>query len=283
VILDNAVTVLCCTPTYAARLAEAAEEEKIDLRSSKVRCLRVAGEPGGSVPPIRARLSRLWNGARVFDHHGMTEVGPVTYECPATPERLHVMEEDFLAEVIDPATGAPPGPGETGELILTTLTRTGSPVLRYRTGDLVQAANLSADANAEPCACGSVELSLDGGILGRADDMVIVRGVNIHPAAIESILHECGGVAEYQVEVFKTATRSELSLRIEARTDAGEPGELARRVQRAIQNRLHLRIPVAAVPAQSLPRFEMKARRWLVTALRPDAEPAARKRPDPGR
>jgi len=269
-ILDNGVTVLCCTPTYAARLAEVAEAEKIDLRASNVRRLLVAGEPGGSIPPIRARLSRLWNGARIYDHHGMTEVGPVTYECPVTPGRLHVMEEDFLTEIIDPATGAPPSPGETGELILTTLTRTGSPVLRYRTGDLVQPASLPGDEQAALCPCGSVELSLDGGILGRADDMVIVRGVNVHPAAIESILHECGGVAEYQVEVFHTATRSELSLRIEARPGGGEPGEVARRVQQAIQNRLHLRVPVAAVPANSLPRYEMKARRWMRSGLAPE-------------
>ena len=281
-ILDNGVTVLCCTPTYAARLAEVAEAENIDLRAAKVRRLLVAGEPGGSIPPIRARLSRLWNGARVYDHHGMTEVGPVTYECPVTPERLHVMEADFLTEVIDPATGAPSLPGETGELILTTLTRTGSPVLRYRTGDLVQPANLPGDEHAAPCACGSVELSLDGGILGRVDDMVIVRGVNVHPAALESILHECGGVAEYQVEVFSTATRSELSLRIEARAGEGEPGEVARRVQKAIQNRLHLRVPVVAVPAQSLPRYEMKARRWLRSAPAPEVSSTDSGREDRG-
>jgi phenylacetate-CoA ligase len=281
-ILDNGVTVLCCTPTYAARLAEVAEAENIDLRAAKVRRLLVAGEPGGSIPPIRARLSRLWNGARVYDHHGMTEVGPVTYECPVTPERLHVMEADFLTEVIDPVTGAPSLPGETGELILTTLTRTGSPVLRYRTGDLVQPVNLPGDEHATPCACGSVELSLDGGILGRVDDMVIVRGVNVHPAALESILHECGGVAEYQVEVFSTATRSELSLRIEARAGEGEPGEVARRVQKAIQNRLHLRVPVVAVPGGSLPRYEMKARRWLRSAPAPEVSSAHPGREDGG-
>ena len=277
-ILDNGVTVICCTPTYAARLGEVAEEEKIDLRAAKVRRLLVAGEPGGSIPPIRARLSRLWNGARIYDHHGMTEVGPVTYECPVTPERLHVMENSFLAEIIDPATGAPGVPGETGELILTTLTRNGSPVLRYRTGDLVQPASLPGDEQATPCACGSVELSLDGGILGRVDDMVIVRGVNVHPTAIESILHECSDVVEYQVEVFNTATRSELSLRIETRPGGGEPGKVARRVQQAIQNRLHLRVPVVAVPARSLPRYDMKARRWLRSESAPEADSPNRER-----
>jgi phenylacetate-CoA ligase len=262
--------VLCCTPTYAARLAEVAAEEKVDLRDAGVRRLIVAGEPGGSIPPVRARLSRLWGGARVFDHHGMTEVGPVTYECPVTPERLHVMEEAFVAEVIDPATGAPTRPGETGELVLTTLLRTGSPVLRYRTGDLVESGYPTGSMEGHRCACGSVELALDGGILGRSDDMVIVRGVNVHPAGLESIVHECGGVAEYQVEVFTTASRSELSVRIEALPEAGEPGEVAGRVQRAIQTRLNLRVPVASVPANSLPRFEMKARRWVRTTQPPE-------------
>jgi len=271
-LMENHATVLCCTPTYAARLAEVAAHEALDLREARVRRLIVAGEPGGSIPPVRARLSRLWNGARVFDHHGMTEVGPVTYECPAIPERLHVMEEAFVAEVIDPATGSPAEPGETGELVLTTLLRSGSPLLRYRTGDLVEPSFSPARTDVPPCECGSVELALDGGILGRADDMVIVRGVNIHPAGIESILHECGGVAEYQVEVFTAATRSELSLRIEALPEAGEPGEVAGRVQRAIQNRLNLRVPVTPVPPNSLPRFEMKARRWVRMAEPPPDE-----------
>lgn len=269
VILDNAVTVLCCTPTYAARLAEVAREERLELGESRVRHLVVAGEPGGSVPPVRAHLSRMWNGARVSDHHGMTEVGPVTYACPIVPGRLHVMEESFIAEVIDPVTGGATPAGGTGELVLTTLVRGGSPVLRYRTGDLVQPVFTPATREVAPCGCGSAELALDGGILGRADDMVIVRGVNVHPAAVESVLHECGGVVEYQVEVFTSASRSELSLRIEAQPGAGEPGEVARRVQRALQARLNLRIPVAAVPANSLPRFEMKARRWVAASTHP--------------
>jgi phenylacetate-CoA ligase len=262
-ILDNAATVLCCTPTYAARLAEVAAGEHIDLAQSKVRLLIVAGEPGGSIPAVRRQLSQLWPGARVFDHHGMTEVGPVTYECPAQTGCLHVLEASFLAEVIDPASGTPSAAGQPGELVLTTLVRTGSPVLRYRTGDLVLPRFSPADQSVAPCACGSQELALEGGILGRVDDMVIVRGVNVHPAAVDGIVRDCGGVTEYQVEVFATPTLTELSLRLEAAPDAGEPGEVARRVQKTLQTRLNLRIPVAAVPAGSLPRFEMKARRWI--------------------
>src|SRR5947208_13772592 len=127
-LLDTQATVLCCTVTYAARLAEAAAEEGIDLRQSRVRRILVAGEAGGSIPSVRAKLEQLWPGARVFDHHGMTEVGPVTYECPAKPCRLHIMERAFIAEILDPKTLAPVPTGEPGELILTTLVRKSSPL-----------------------------------------------------------------------------------------------------------------------------------------------------------
>lgn len=264
-LLDNRVNVLCCTPTYAARLAEVAAEEHLDLGSGQERTLVVAGEPGGSVPSVRARLERLWKGARIFDHHGMTEVGPVTFECPSTPGRLHVMESAFVAEVLDPATGRPVGSGQLGELVLTTLGRTGSPLLRYRTGDLVRPLHAPIDLQCPPCICGRHELALEGGILGRADDMVIVRGVNLFPSAVDEVVQRCEGVAEYQVEVFTEAGRSELSLRLEAAPTVADPAHLGRQVQKALHNAFALRIPVAPVPRGSLPRFEMKAQRWMRT------------------
>src|SRR5205085_2214941 len=165
-ILDNEVTVLCCTPTYAVRLGEVAVEEGIRLAESRVRAILVAGEPGAGIPATRARIERLWPGARLWDHHGMTEIGPVTFECPSRRGVLHVIEAGFLPEVIDPKTGRDSGPGERGELVLTNLGRVGSPLIRYRTGDLVQRA---AEMG---CACGRFDLALEGGILGRTDDMV---------------------------------------------------------------------------------------------------------------
>src|SRR5262249_48169978 len=111
-ILDLGATVVCGTPTYALHLAQVAAAEGIDLRASQVRLLLVAGEPGGSLPATRQQLESLWPGARVFDHHGMTEVGPVTYECPARPGVLHVLETSYIPEVIDLATGAPVAGGE---------------------------------------------------------------------------------------------------------------------------------------------------------------------------
>src|SRR5687767_1234873 len=117
-ILDNRATVVCCTPTYAMRLAEVAREEGIDLGASDVRRLVVAGEPGASIPGTRSRIQSGWPGSTVFDHHGMTEVGPVSYECPSRPGVLHILEPAFLAEVIDPEWGEP---AAEGELVLTSL------------------------------------------------------------------------------------------------------------------------------------------------------------------
>lgn len=255
-ILENRATVLCCTPTYAIHLAEVAAKENLILANSAVRKIIVAGEPGGSIATTRARIESLWPGARVFDHHGMTEVGPVTYECPARPGVLHVIERAYFAEVIHPTNGESVATGETGELVLTSLGRTGSPLLRYRTGDLVK-------PESKPCACGSHELALDGGILGRADDMLIIRGVNIHPSAVEEIIRNCGGVAEYQARITHRAAMTELALAIEPSVGCVDASALARKLEQALHAAFQLRIPVTSVAAGSLPRFEMKARRWV--------------------
>jgi phenylacetate-CoA ligase len=256
--LDVGATVLCCTPTYALRLAEVAAQERVDLSRSKLRRIIVAGEPGGSMPGVRSSIESAWPGARVVDHHGMTETGPVSYGCPALPGVLHVIESAYIAEVIDPETGQSVPQGATGELVLTTLGREGSPLLRYRTGDLVQ-----RGASIPACECGSHNLALPGGILGRTDDMVVIRGVNIFPGAVEDILRASGGVAEYRVEIDTNHSLSELRIQVEPAIDCPDPAALAPRLQAAFQAALGLRIPVAAVAPGELPRFEMKARRWV--------------------
>jgi len=256
-ILDHRATALCCTPTYALHLAEVAAAEKIDLTVSNVKTLIVAGEPGGSIPGTRAKLESLWPGARVQDHHGMTEVGPVTYECPVRPRVLHVMESAYIAEIIDPVTGAHVAACQPGELVLTTLGRLGSPLIRYRTGDLVRSA---LDTQ---CECGRSELALEGGILGRTDDMVCIRGVNVYPSAVEEILRAQGGVAEYRVQVSRRDALAEIAIQAEPDSSIADPAAFASRIEGALQTAFNLRIPVSAVPAGSLPRFEMKAKRWV--------------------
>jgi phenylacetate-CoA ligase len=258
---DNQATVLCCTPTYALRLAEVVATEKIEPRLLGIRTIIVAGEPGGSIPATRAKLEALWPGARIFDHHGMTEVGPVTYECPRQPGVLHVIESAYYAEVIDPASGQP---AAQGELVLTTLGRVGSPLLRYRTGDLVKLGTRNSELGT-PCACGRHSLTLAGGILGRVDDMIIVRGVNVYPSAVEEIIRRFGEVAEYSVRVSTESALVEMRVEIEPSDFCPDAGGLATRVQQALESAFNLRVPVDAVAPGALPRFEMKARRWLKT------------------
>jgi phenylacetate-CoA ligase len=257
VLLDNRVTVLCCTPTYALRLGEVAEQEGIDLAEGAVRTILVAGEPGAGIPATRARIERAWPGACVRDHHGMTELGPVTFECPARQGVLHVMEDGFIPEVLEPGGASPVSPGERGELVLTNLGRTGSPLIRYRTGDLVRR------AEEEQCACGHWDLALEGGILGRTDDMALVRGVNVYPSACEEVIRAFDGVAEYRVELLTGTAMAELRVQLEPAASCADPAALAREVAAAFRNAFNLRVPVAAVPPGSLPRFELKARRWV--------------------
>ncbi len=244
-IIETRATILCCTPTYALRLGE------IGSAGSRVRTIIVAGEPGGSIWSTRAQIEKLWPGARVFDHHGMTEVGPVSYECPERPGTLFVIEPSYLAEVIDPISGQSVGNGENGELVLTTLGRTGSPLLRYRTGDVVKKGFVNET------------LAFEGGILGRGDDMVIVRGVNVYPTAVEQIIREHGDIAEYRVELRKSGVMDELAITIEATNACAEPSALAGELESELKRAFALRIPVSVAAPGALPRFEMKAKRWV--------------------
>jgi len=252
-LLDNEITVVFCTPTYALHLAETARQEGIDLPSSPVRAIIVAGEPGGSIPATRARIERGW-GARVFDHSGMTEIGPMAIECSANPAGLHVLEDDYIAEVIDPETTQMMEPGQPGELVLTNLGRHGSPLFRYRTGDLVR-------VDPKPCPCGSRFVRLDGGILGRCDDMIHLRGNNVYPSALEALLRRFPDVAEYRVEVDQSAALP--ALRIEVEPTPTSSADLIDRLDRAIRDEFLFRAELRPVPPGSLPRYEMKARRFV--------------------
>lgn len=220
--------ILCCTPTYGLRLAEVAD----DARSLGVEKIIVAGEPGGSLPEVRSRLSEAWD-AEVIDHHGMTEVGPVTVGDLSDPGRLLVRHEAYFCEVINQDEQG------IGELVLTTLGRHGSPLLRYRTGDLVQP---------------DEDFALKGGIIGRVDDMVVVRGVNLYPGAVEEVVRSVEGIVEYEVLIEEANSMAEVRLRAE--------GSGARELEGRLREVFSLRIPVEEVPAGTLERFEMKSKRW---------------------
>ncbi len=247
-LLDNQATVVCCTPTYALRMAEAAEAEKLDLAGSPVRALIVAGEPGAGIPATRARLETAW-GARLFDHYGMTEIGSLGIECPEQPGGFHLLETECIAEVVDPASGERLPAGREGELVLTNLGRPASPLFRYRTGDRVV-------ADPAPCPCGRIYVRLRGGILGRADDMLIVRGTNVYPSALEAVLRRFPEVAEFRIVVPPSGLRLEVEPR-----DGPVPAGLAERLVEAVRAELLFRPEVVLVAAGSLPRAEMKSQR----------------------
>jgi phenylacetate-CoA ligase len=248
-LLEHRATVVCATPTYALHLAEAARHEGLDLACSSVRVVIVAGEPGGGIPATRRAIEAAW-GARVFDHYGMTEIGPVGIECRENPGGLHLVSEACIAEVIDPQSGESLPPDTPGELVLTNLGRWGSPLIRYRTGDVVR-------IDSHPCPCGRSDIRLIGGILGRTDDMVYLRGNNLYPAAIEGVIRRFPGVAEFRVTIDRGGPLVALRIEIED----NPTGSLTERVARAIRDELMVRPEVTSVPPGTLPRFEMKANR----------------------
>jgi phenylacetate-CoA ligase len=240
---ETGATVLLCTPTYALHLAEVGRKEGVSTANSSVRLTIHAGEPGGSVPAVRQRISEAW-GAEVFDHAGASEIGAFgTPDCEGRGVVLN--EAEFIAEVIDPASGEPRGKEAEGELVLTNLGRVGWPVVRYRTGDIVRARRL-ADGR----------LLLEGGVLGRADEMITVRGVNVYPAAIENIIRRRAESGELRITARRAGEMDEISIELEA--DAAT----CRAVGEEIHDQIGLRASVVQAAEGSLPRFELKARRF---------------------
>jgi phenylacetate-CoA ligase len=242
---DSGATAFFSTPSYAMHLAEVGKGQGIDAASLGVRKIIVAGEPGGSLPAVRGRIESAWK-ARVIDHAGASEVGPWGY-ADAARRGLHVNAADFIAEFLSVASGEPAREGELAELVLTTLRRPGCPVVRYRTGDLVR------PAWGMEGTCRFV--LLEGGVLGRADDMLIVRGVNIFPSAVDEIVRGFPEVAEYRLAAERRGELDFLVMEIEDSLD--RPA----RVAEQLELRLGLKVEVRTVAGGSLPRFEAKGRR----------------------
>ncbi|NKB65801.1 MAG: phenylacetate--CoA ligase family protein [Candidatus Latescibacteria bacterium] len=247
-ILANQATVLVCTPTYALHLAQVAQAAGLDLAGSTVHTTVHAGEPGASLPATKARLEQAW-GARCFDHAGATEVGAWGFECQAQ-DGVHLNESEFICEVVDPATDEP---AQAGELVITNLGRTGMPVIRYRTGDRVE-------LYVDNCACGCTYRRLQGGVTGRLDDALIVRGVNCYPSAVENIVHRFPQVVEFAVDVHRRNALDEVELRLELQGADG--AGVAAQIGHALHQSLGLRVAVEVVSEGSLPRFDLKARRF---------------------
>jgi len=251
--LELRATVLCSTPTYAIRLAEAAAAAGLDLASSDLRVLIHAGEPGASVPATRDLIERSFK-ARCFDHTGMTELGPTGVSCEARAG-VHLVESEFVFEIRDEGGALHPLPESGslgGELVATNLGRWGSPLIRYRTGDRVEVTR-------DPCACGSPFARLVGGIRGRVDDMFTVRGVNLYPAQVEDLVRRHPSIGEFQIEVRRVRGMDEATVVIECQGPDAEA--VAQRLSADLRLALGARIECRAVPWGSLPRSELKSQR----------------------
>ena len=244
---ETRATVLIATPTYALHLAEIAAREGIDLVSSSVTKTIHAGEPGAGIPSTRRRIEQAW-GAKVFDHAGASEVGAFGVG-DAEGRGLYVNEDEFIAEAIDPQSLEPVEPGVEGELVITNLGRGAWPVIRYRTGDLVRARRPPAGEMQD-------RLLLEGGILGRVDDMITVRGVNIFPSAIEDIIRSIAGAVEFRITASTVAGMDEIGIEIEGGRSISEA------VARRIRDKIGLRVEVKPVEIGDLPRWQAKARRF---------------------
>ncbi|HZJ69754.1 MAG TPA: phenylacetate--CoA ligase family protein, partial [Planctomycetota bacterium] len=235
--------------TYPLRILEVAREERFDLGSLRLRVAILGSEMWSD--DLRALIEREL-GVESFDLIGMTETGGpgLGIDCRAH-DGIHVWEDHYYCEIVDPATGAPRPDGEEGELVVSTLTREGLPLIRYRTRDLTRI------VSREPCACGRTHLRLDR-LRGRTDDMVIFRGVNFYPRQIESLVVGRPGVGhEYQIVLDRAAGGDQMTILIEVRAGF-DPADL-RGIARDLKDFLALSPELRAVGEGEIPRAPGKA------------------------
>lgn len=247
-------TALLCTPSYALHLATVASDHGLTAALGSVARVICTGEPGASVASIRERIEAAWQ-ARCFDHGGATEAGCFAYPCP-TDGGLHLAEQDIICEIVDPVTSAAVPDDGLGELVVTSLERRGFPVIRYRTGDMVHAATGG-------CSAGHPGRWLADGIVGRVDDMVVIRGMNVFPSSIEETLREFPGVGEFRI-TFYTDPRAMDEIKVEV--EISDPSQV-RDMQARMRQHLGLRVRIVPLKPGILPTHEGKARR--VEDLRP--------------
>ncbi|MCZ6624656.1 MAG: AMP-binding protein [Deltaproteobacteria bacterium] len=248
---------MVCTPTFAIRQGEVAEQEGIDLRQIGINVIVLAGEPGACLPETKGLIEEMW-GAVVHEAMGMTEVGgPILYTCEAQAAKpypsTHMTLDYCFFEVLDPEGMTPVGPGEEGVMVLTSLFRLGMPVVRMITNDIVQTSE-------EACTCGRSFPLVKGGVRGRTDDVIFIKGVKFYPAVAEAAVRSVKGLGhEFYIEY----EHGNLSLVAEAAKEVDERQypDLALALQKECQRLTTLTLPVRMVPAGSLPRAEMKSRR----------------------
>jgi len=247
------------TPTYVLGMADAARnklgiEPARDLSIQKITC---AGEPGASIPTTKKRMEAAW-GAKVYDHIGATEIGAWSYECTEQPGGLHVNEALFLVEIEDIETGEIiTNPGKEGKMIITALDRIAKPCIRFDSKDVIRWADYECD-------CGRTFRLIDGGVVGRADDITKVKGVLLAPTAIEEVVRSLSELGdEYEAVVSKRGDVDNILLKIEILPGKeGEQESILFRLKDQLRLKTNLGYQIEVHPFGSLPRYEVKAKRF---------------------
>ena len=253
---DLGAQVLVSTPSYAVVIAQAIADAGIDVASLKLELGLFGGEPW--TESLRAEIERGLPGLRAVNFYGLSEMcGPgVAAECNEARDELHVHEDHFLVEIVDPDTGAPLDEGAEGELVFTTLRKEAMPLLRYRTGDI-------ASLTTEPCVCGRTIARIHG-LRGRRDDMIIVRGVNVYPSNVEYALLSIPSAApHYQLVVSRAGAMDELLVQCEPADDTVDPTALRAAVERVLHDHLAIRVRTQVLERGAVPRSEGKAVRVI--------------------
>ena len=249
---DLGAEVLVATPSYALVIAQAVHDAEIDPAALKLRLGLFGGEPW--TEGLRGEIERALPGLRAVNFYGLSEMcGPgVATECLEARDGLHVHEDHFVVEVVDPESGVPVDEGVEGELVFTTLLKEAMPLLRYRTGDI-------ASVTSEPCSCGRTTARIRG-LRGRRDDMIIVRGVNVYPSNVEHALLTVPEAApHYQLLVERNGAMDELTVQCEPATANVDPAALRTTVERVLREQLGVRVSADVLESGQVPRSEGKA------------------------
>jgi phenylacetate-CoA ligase len=262
ILQDFGPTAICCTPSYALYLAEQGEEMGTDMRSLKLRVGILGAEPWSE--KMRQEIENKLN-ITALDIYGLSEImGPgVAIECREGHQGLHIFEDHFIVEIINPASGEVLPPGDEGELVFTTITKEAFPLIRYRTRDI-------SSLMPEPCKCGRTHVRMDR-VSGRSDDMLIIRGINIFPSQIENILVGIEGLEpHYQLMVYRDGALDALEIHIEVSEEVLSDSDevrvlqkIERRISRDIKDYLGVSARIKLVEPKTLQRFDGKASRVI--------------------
>jgi phenylacetate-CoA ligase len=250
-------TAFGATPTYVLGMADTARKIGIDPRTIGIQKITCAGEPGASIPTTKKRIEDAW-GAKVYDHIGATEIGAWSYMCTFDSRGLHVNEGCFLVEIEDIDTGEIiDKPGKNGKMIITAFDRKAKPCIRFDSKDVIRWADYD-------CECGRTFRMIDGGVVGRADDITKVKGVLLAPTAIEEVVRSFAELSdEYEVVVSKKGDIDDILLKIEIKPEfeAQKEGILGR-LKDELRVKTNLGYKMEVHPYGSLPRYEVKAKRF---------------------